>query len=74
MGLGLFIIMIAAGAILTFASDWELEAVDLDLVGLILMAVGLLGTAVYTSILRRRRMVVPPVAPTVTDDDRRDLL
>ncbi|MCB8901092.1 DUF6458 family protein [Streptomyces flavochromogenes] len=74
MGLGLFIIMIAVGAILTFASDWELEAVDLDLVGLILMAVGFLGTAVYTSVLRRRRMVVPPVAPTVTDDDRRDLL
>ncbi|MET7756664.1 DUF6458 family protein [Streptomyces sp. NPDC005389] len=73
MGLGLFIIMIAVGAILTFASDWELEAVDLDLVGLILMAVGFLGTAVYTSVLRRRRMVVPPVAPTVTDD-RRDLL
>ncbi|MFF3838159.1 DUF6458 family protein [Streptomyces sp. NPDC001930] len=74
MGLGLFIIMIAVGAILTFASDWELEAVDLDLVGLILMAVGFLGTAVYTSVLRRRRIVVPPVAPTVTDDDRRDLL
>ncbi|MFE5798109.1 DUF6458 family protein [Streptomyces sp. NPDC056503] len=74
MGLGLFIIMIAVGAILTFASDWELDAVDLDLVGLILMAVGILGTAVYTSVLRRRRMVVPPVAPTVTEDDRRDLL
>jgi hypothetical protein len=74
MGLGLFIIMIAVGAILTFATDWELEAVDLDLVGLILMGVGLLGTVVYTSVLRRRRMVVPPVAPTVTDDDRRDLL
>ncbi|MFD7966352.1 DUF6458 family protein [Streptomyces zaomyceticus] len=73
MGLGVFIIMIAVGAILTFASDWELEAVDLDLVGLILMAVGILGTVVYTSVLRRRRMVVPPVAPTVTDD-RRDLL
>ncbi|MEV4940521.1 DUF6458 family protein [Streptomyces zaomyceticus] len=73
MGLGVFIIMIAVGAILTFASDWELEAVDLDLVGLILMAVGILGTAVYTSVLRRRRMVVPPVAPTVTDE-RRDLL
>ncbi|MET9724215.1 DUF6458 family protein [Streptomyces zaomyceticus] len=73
MGLGVFIIMIAVGAILTFASDWELEAVDLDLVGLILMAVGILGTAVYTSVLRRRRMVVPPVAPTVTED-RRDLL
>lgn len=74
MGLGLFIIMIAVGAILTFATDWEIEAVDLDLVGLILMGVGLLGTAVYTSVLRRRRTVVPPVAPTVTDDDRRDLL
>lgn len=74
MGLGLFIIMIAVGAVLTFASDWELESVDLDLVGLILMAVGILGTAVYTSVLRRRRMVVPPVAPTVTEDDRRDLL
>ncbi|MFD3663684.1 DUF6458 family protein [Streptomyces sp. NPDC058659] len=74
MGLGLFIIMIAVGAILTFATDWELAAVDLDLVGLILMGVGLLGTAVYTSVLRRRRVVVPPVAPTVTDDDRRGLL
>ncbi|CCA53877.1 hypothetical protein SVEN_0590 [Streptomyces venezuelae ATCC 10712] len=74
MGLGIFIIMIAVGAILTFASDWELEAVNLDVVGLILMGVGIFGTAVYTSVLRRRRMVVPPVAPTVTDDDRRDLL
>ncbi|MFD8206782.1 DUF6458 family protein [Streptomyces sp. NPDC059695] len=74
MGLGLFIIMIAVGAILTFATDWKLDAIDLDLVGLILMAVGFLGTAVYTSVLRRRRMVVPPVAPTVTDEERRDLL
>ncbi|MFB7864587.1 MULTISPECIES: DUF6458 family protein [unclassified Streptomyces] len=74
MGLGLFIILIAVGAILTFASDWELQGLDLDLVGIILMAVGIIGTAVYTSVLRRRRMVVPPVAPTVTEDDRRDLL
>ncbi|WP_318210392.1 MULTISPECIES: DUF6458 family protein [unclassified Streptomyces] len=73
MGLGICIILIAVGAILTFASDWELEGVDLDLVGLILMAVGIIGTAVYTSILRRRRVVVPPVAPTVTDDERRGL-
>ncbi|MFB6630180.1 DUF6458 family protein [Streptomyces sp. NPDC056362] len=74
MGLGVFIIMIAVGAILTFATDWNINAVDLDLVGLILMAVGFLGTAVYTSVLRRRRMVVPPVAPTVTETERRDLL
>ncbi|MEU7701673.1 MULTISPECIES: DUF6458 family protein [unclassified Streptomyces] len=74
MGLGIFIIMIGVGAVLTFATDWELEAVNLDLVGLILMAVGFLGTAVYVSVLRRRRMVVPSVAPTVVEDDRRDLL
>ncbi|MEE1819861.1 DUF6458 family protein [Streptomyces sp. NPDC004288] len=74
MGLGVFIIMIAVGAILTFATDWNIDAIDLDLVGLILMAVGFLGTAVYTSVLRRRRMVVPPVAPTVTETERRDLL
>ncbi|MEU8879962.1 DUF6458 family protein [Streptomyces hydrogenans] len=74
MGLGICIILIAVGAILTFATDWQAESVNVDLVGLILMAVGIIGTAVYTSILRRRRMVVPPVAPTVTEDDRRDLL
>ncbi|MEU4067054.1 DUF6458 family protein [Streptomyces wedmorensis] len=73
MGLGVCIILIAVGAILTFASDWEVDGVDVDLVGLILMAVGIIGTAVYTSILRRRRVVVPPVAPTITDDERRDL-
>ncbi|MFB6833687.1 MULTISPECIES: DUF6458 family protein [Streptomyces] len=74
MGLGICIILIAVGAILTFATDWQAESVNVDLVGLILMAVGIIGTAVYTSILRRRRMVVPPVAPTVTEDDRRGLL
>ncbi|MFF9150099.1 hypothetical protein ACWGBV_22610 [Streptomyces sp. NPDC055051] len=71
MGPGVFIIMIAVGAVLTFASDWELAAVDLDLVGLILMGVGVLGTAVSAGVLRRRRIVV---APVVTDDDRRGLL
>lgn len=59
MSLGVCIILIAVGAILTFASDWEVDGVNFDLVGLILMAVGIIGTAVYTSILRRRRVVVP---------------
>ncbi|MFF8610598.1 DUF6458 family protein [Streptomyces sp. NPDC015346] len=72
MGLGGCIILIAVGAILTFATDWELDGVNLDLVGLIMMAVGLIGTATFTSIARRRRAVVPPVAPTVVEDDRRD--
>ncbi|MEU6483518.1 DUF6458 family protein [Streptomyces sp. NPDC046887] len=74
MGLGGCIILIAVGAILTFATDWEASGVNLDLVGLILMAVGLIGVATFTSIARRRRAIVQPVAPTVVDpthDERR---
>ncbi|WP_455356208.1 DUF6458 family protein [Streptomyces sp. SYSU K217416] len=55
MGLGGCIALIAVGAILTFATDWEAESVNLDLVGVIMMAVGIIGVAVYTSVLKRRR-------------------
>ncbi|MEU7281848.1 hypothetical protein AB0A69_24200 [Streptomyces sp. NPDC045431] len=73
MGLGGCIILIGVGAILTFATDWEAESVNLDLVGLILMAVGLIGVATFTSIYRRRRAVVSPVVDPMADprDDRR---
>ncbi|QIP88172.1 hypothetical protein GLX30_33815 [Streptomyces sp. Tu 2975] len=67
MGLGGCIILIAAGAILTFATDWEVEGANLDVVGLILMAVGIIGVATFTSIARRRRVVVPPATPVVED-------
>ncbi|MFC7305845.1 DUF6458 family protein [Streptomyces monticola] len=69
MGLGGCILLIAAGAILTFATDWEMSGVNLDVVGLILMLVGLIGVATFSSIARRRRTVVPPVAPTVAERD-----
>ncbi|WP_149183604.1 hypothetical protein [Streptomyces sp. TRM49041] len=69
MGLGGCLLLIAAGAILTFAADWEVSGLNLDVAGLIMMAVGLIGVAAYTSIARRRRAVVPPVAPTVVDPD-----
>ncbi|MEU9995495.1 DUF6458 family protein [Streptomyces sp. NPDC048370] len=72
MGLGGCIILIAAGAILTFATDWELDGVNLDLVGLIMMVVGLIGLATFTSIARRRRLVVPPANSTVVEEDRSD--
>ncbi|MEU8520744.1 DUF6458 family protein [Streptomyces sp. NBC_01216] len=71
MGLGGCIILIAVGAILTFATDWELDGINLDLVGLIMMAVGLIGTATFASIARRRRVVVPSAAPTVVEEERR---
>ncbi|AYG81821.1 hypothetical protein DWB77_03988 [Streptomyces hundungensis] len=70
MGLGGCIILIAVGAILTFATDWHASGVNVDVVGLILMAVGIIGVAVFTSVLRRRR-VVPGATTTVVEEDRR---
>lgn len=57
------------GAILTFATDWHMQGVNLDVVGLILMAVGIIGVATFSSIARRRRVMVPPTA--VVEEDRR---
>ncbi|MGR8009405.1 DUF6458 family protein [Streptomyces hypolithicus] len=73
MGLGGFILLIAGGAVLTFATDWELESVNLDLVGVIMMLVGVVGVAVFASVAKRRRAVVSqPTTTVVTEDDRRD--
>lgn len=71
MGLGGCILLIGAGAILAFATDWEMDTVNVDLVGWIMMLVGLVGVFVYVSIARRRRMVVPPATTTVVAEDER---
>ncbi|MET9561472.1 MULTISPECIES: DUF6458 family protein [Streptomyces] len=72
MGLGGCIILIAAGAILTFATDWDMQGVNLDLVGVIFMIVGLIGVATFVSISKRRRAVIaPPTTTTTVVDDRR---
>lgn len=59
MGIGGCIVLIAVGAILTFATDWHMAGVNLDLVGLIMMAVGAIGLAAYISIFKKRRVVEP---------------
>jgi len=71
MGLGGCIILIAAGAILTFATDWDMQGVNLDLVGVIFMIVGLIGVATFSSIAKRRRVVVPQQNTQMVDDQRR---
>ncbi|WP_151477192.1 DUF6458 family protein [Streptomyces albicerus] len=68
MGLGGCIILIAAGAILTFATDWDMQGVNLDLVGIIFMIVGLIGVATFSSIAKRRRVVVPPSTPVIDEE------
>jgi hypothetical protein len=68
MGLGGCIILIAVGAILTFATDWHMQGVNLDLVGIILMIVGLIGVSTFSSIARRRRVLVPPTTPVIDEE------
>ncbi|MCX4590582.1 hypothetical protein OG819_12675 [Streptomyces sp. NBC_01549] len=61
-------ILIAAGAVLTFATDWHMKGVNLDLVGLIFMIVGLIGVVTFSSIARRRRVVMPPSTPVIEEE------
>jgi hypothetical protein len=68
MGFATSLVLIALGAILTFAVEVNAEAFDLDAVGIILMVVGVIGmiaSVVYWSSwggfhggYRRRRRVV----------------
>jgi hypothetical protein len=60
VGIGGCIILIATGAIITFATNWHAKGVNMDLLGLIMMAVGAIGLAAYVSIFKRRR--IPPTA------------
>ncbi|MDG4858114.1 hypothetical protein P8605_08105 [Streptomyces sp. T-3] len=69
MGLGGCILLIAAGAILTFATDWKMQSVNLDVVGIICMLVGLIGVLAFSSMARRKRDVVVP--PVIGGEDRR---
>ena len=43
MGLGVSLLLIAIGAILAFAVNAEVSGVDIDVVGWILMGIGLVG-------------------------------
>lgn len=58
MTIGLSLLIIAIGAILKFAVTTEVSGVDLEVVGVILMAVGGLGLILGLVLLGRRRTEV----------------
>ena len=63
MPLGTSIFLIAVGAILRYAVKDSLQAIDLQVVGLILMIVGVIGLAIsllYMTLWSRDRGAVPP--------------
>ena len=76
MGIGTSIFLIAVGAILTFALNASIGGLDLDVVGWILMAAGVLGLIMTTVIWgNRRREVVTTREPTEYRrvEERRDV-
>jgi membrane protein implicated in regulation of membrane protease activity len=58
MGIGASIFLIALGLILALAVDISLSGLDLQLVGWILAAVGVVGLLITLTMLNRRRTTV----------------
>ncbi|MEU5787390.1 DUF6458 family protein [Micromonospora purpureochromogenes] len=75
MGIGTSIFLLAAGAILTFALDASVGGVNLDVVGWILMAAGVLGLVMTALVWGRRRQVVTTTEPVEYRrvEERRDV-
>nr|WP_228533000.1 DUF6458 family protein [Micromonospora sp. ANENR4] len=77
VGIGTSIFLIAVGAILTFALNASVGGVDLDVVGWILMAAGVLGLIMTTLVWGRRRQVVTTTAEQPVEyrrvEERRDV-
>jgi heme/copper-type cytochrome/quinol oxidase subunit 2 len=71
MTIGTSIVLIAIGAILKYAVNADVDAIDLQVVGTILMIVGILGLAIsllYTFVLAdRSRRADPYDAPPRRD-------
>ncbi|GGM32270.1 MULTISPECIES: DUF6458 family protein [Micromonospora] len=78
MGIGTSIFLLAVGAILTFAVNASVGGVDLDIVGWILMAAGVLGLIMTAAVWGRRRQTVAtaPAAEPVEYrvEERRDIV
>ena len=55
MGIGVSIFLIAVGAILAFAVEYDLNGLDISVVGYILMIVGLIGLIMTAFIFGPRR-------------------
>ena len=54
MGIGASVFLIALGAILAFAVDFELVGLDIKVIGIILMIAGAIGLALTMLVFGRR--------------------
>lgn len=67
MGIGVSIFLLALGAILAFAVDYELSGLDISVIGVILMICGAIGLAITIALLSRDRGVSRPRGAVVED-------
>ncbi|MBN9141139.1 MAG: hypothetical protein J0H23_09970 [Micrococcales bacterium] len=65
MSIGLGIFLFVVGAILTFALNVQLDWIDLDLVGYLLMGAGFVVTLIGVVLLVRKRQSVTTVRTSV---------
>lgn len=68
MGIGASVFLLAVGAILAFAVDYTVSGVDINVVGWILMAAGVVGLFTTTLIFGRRDRVVETTSAPVTEE------
>ena len=68
MGIGASVFLLAIGAILAFAVDYNLNGLDINVVGFILMAAGVIGLFATTMIFGRRDRVVTSASAPVTEE------
>ncbi|HEU0104210.1 MAG TPA: DUF6458 family protein [Mycobacteriales bacterium] len=70
MGIGGSIFLLALGAILAFAVNTDVNGLDLQVVGYILMAAGALGIVLFLAVFGPRNRRTPYVEDTTVIRDR----
>lgn len=76
MTIGAGIFLIAVGAILKFATNFHVQEISIDTIGVILMVAGLVGLLIglYQEIVwSRRRGAVPPAEAVPPVEERREV-
>jgi Domain of unknown function (DUF6458) len=71
MGIGVSIFLIALGAILTFATEFDISGLDIDVVGVILMIAGVTGLLMDLLIWGPRRRTTSVVDEPPVVEERR---
>lgn len=68
MGIGVSIFLLALGAILTFAVKATISGLDIQIIGIILMAAGLLGLVLFLAVFGPRNRSAGAAEQTVVRD------